>query len=126
MRQANNFFGRKMCYFSDLTIISGLDTSKVPARWQIFTEDLKDNYKIAFGCCYVNFMTKDDRDVEKFVFVYWVGEDAKIKPKMVYSSTKLTVTKKIGSFHSILQCEGKDELKWSEIIDTVSKGDLKC
>jgi len=102
---------------------NGIDTKGVHAMWHCFSEDIQ-KFPVAFGACYVHFTTeKEKRNVTKFVFVYWNGDDAGVKQKMTYSSTKLAVSKKIGTFHFQLQINGKSDLDWKDILDTVGKNE---
>jgi len=96
----------------------------VPPRWAKFTAKLK-SFPVAFGVCYVDFLSKDNREVTKLPFIYWCSDSARVNDKMIYSSTKLPTCKKIKSVSCHVQCDQDDELKYSEIVKTVSKGDCK-
>ena len=100
----------------------GIDTKGASAIWHCLAEDLALNYDIAFAACYINFDTKEGYR-SKFCFIYWVGEKAPITKKMIYSSTKQRVEKKIGGFHFKIQCDGKAELDWRDIYETVTKNE---
>jgi len=56
--------------------------------WYAFRSRLA-KHDIAYGACFVEFTSGDGRPTDKLVYVYWNTDNAKMKDKMVYSSTKV-------------------------------------
>jgi len=98
------------------------DTKGATPVWHRFAKEIQ-KYPVAFGCCYVTFLTKDNREVTKLPFIFWCTECCKVNQKMVYSSTKIPTSRKIPSINCTIQCGDSDELSFKEIVQKVSKGD---
>lgn len=94
-----------------------------PLYWKMFSDACQE-LPICYGCHYISFKTKEGISARKLVFMYWCTEDAKVNDKMVYSSSKDTLTKKVKSINIKLQGDSADELSYKEIAKQVSKGDI--
>jgi hypothetical protein len=95
-----------------------------PALWDRFSKKLMQLDQ-AFGICFVDYVTKDGRDQKKLVFVFWCSNNAKVKNKMTYSSTKMSCAKKMQTIDCQLQCDTPDDLDFKEVITKVSKNNCK-
>jgi len=95
-----------------------------PALWDRFSKELQ-KLDQAFGICFVDYLTKDNREQKKLVFVFWCSNNASVKNKMKYSSTKMSCAKKLPTIDCQLQCDTPDELNFKDVIEKVSKGNCK-
>jgi len=51
----------------------------------------------------------------------WCPENASIKKKMIYASTKDTLKKKLTGLAAEFQADCKSDMKYSEVLEKVSK-----
>lgn len=109
---------------SCVAAVGGPDKDGVPAIWSEFSREMcEDKEGIAYGCAYISYPTKDGRTTDKLIFVFWCLEDARIAPKMTYSSTKLPTSRKIKSVSETIHCADKDEISYKEVLKQVAKGE---
>lgn len=92
--------------------------------WHCFSRRIK-TYPIAFGACYVDYTSKDGRQVTKTPFIYWCSDIAKIRDKMTYSSTKIPTSRKCPTSNCTIQCGDDDEIGYAEVVKKVSRGDCR-
>lgn len=93
--------------------------SKAPAPWYRFTEQIQEN-SVRYGCCYFTYTTRDGREEEKLVFLFYCNESGSINDKMTYSSSKASLIKKVNVAQQ-LQADSKNELLYEEVVDQVRK-----
>jgi len=86
--------------------------------WCVFRSCLA-TLPIAYGSCFVDYKTKDGRDSDKLVYIIWNTDNAGVKDKMVYSSTK--VMNKFSSTPVKHQASDADDITYAEICDVVKK-----
>jgi len=86
--------------------------------WCVFRSCLA-TLPIAYGSCFVDYKTKDGRDSDKLVYIIWNTDNAGVKDKMVYSSTK--VMNKFSSTPVKHQASDTDDITYAEICDVVKK-----
>merc|ERR1712050_219024 len=68
------------------------------------------------------FVAKSGRKVEKLAFIYWCDDDnAPIKKKMVYSSTKDTIKKAFQGLNFEFQANCRGDLDYQTLADEVEK-----
>lgn len=91
-------------------------------RWEEFAKECMEK-DICYGISYINWKSKEGRDCNKLVFVFWNGDDAKTKMKMKYSSTKNCLKNAVKSISLIIQACDEEEFSYKSIVDNVSKGD---
>lgn len=95
-------------------------------RWQIFVEEnFKDDH-----CCYAVYDFKWDHldpalgsktAKSKLLFIAWTPDTAPLKAKMLAASSKDALKKKLTGYAVELQCNGKDEVEFDDILETASK-----
>jgi len=79
------------------TQYADVDTGKSTKEWYAFAKELKESKQPKFGLCYLDFKTKDGNSTSKMVFIHWSDDDtATPSKKMKFSSTKISLTKKLG------------------------------
>jgi len=86
--------------------------------WWVFRTCIA-TFPIAYGSCFVEYKTKDGRDTDKLVYVTWNPDNAAVKDKMKYSSTK--VLNKFTSTPTKHQASDTDDITYSEITAVVRK-----
>lgn len=68
----------------------------------------------------MQYPTSDGRTEMKLAFIHWCCDDANIIEKMMYSTTKADVTKKINAV-SLTQFSDEEDLIYSEISAKLKK-----
>jgi cofilin len=58
----------------------------------------------------------------KITFIAWSPDDAGIKPKMVYASSKDALKRALTGLAHELQANDTDDIEWDTLVKTVSKG----
>jgi len=104
---------------------SGINLKGATPIWYCFAKRIR-TYPIAFGVCYVDYTSKDGRQVTKLPFIYWCNDnDASIGDKMTYSSTKIPTSRKLPTTNCTIQCGDDDEIEFSEVVQKVSRADCR-
>merc|ERR1719348_1003105 len=85
-------------------------------KWCVFRSALAA-FPIAYGSCFVEFLSKDNRETDKLIYVTWNPDTAPIKDKMKYSSTK--VLNKFSSTPTKHQASDPDDISYTEILGVV-------
>jgi len=86
------------------------------AGWYCFRTHLA-KYDIAYGAAFVEYKSADGRATDKLVYVMWNTDDAKMKQKMVYSSTKVLNKFKTGVVKH--QASDSSDTTYNEILARV-------
>eukprot|EP01087_Luapelamoeba_hula_P001671 TRINITY_DN11402_c0_g1_i1.p1 TRINITY_DN11402_c0_g1~~TRINITY_DN11402_c0_g1_i1.p1 ORF type:complete len:138 (-),score=30.77 TRINITY_DN11402_c0_g1_i1:6-419(-) len=103
----------------DLTQVVLDKTSVSPsATWEDFTSDLP-RHDCRYGVFDFEY-EKDGGRRNKIVFVVWCPETSKIKAKMLYTSTKESLKKKLVGIGSELQATDSSEIARSEVTARVA------
>eukprot|EP00931_Biecheleriopsis_adriatica_P076431 TRINITY_DN50144_c0_g1_i1.p1 TRINITY_DN50144_c0_g1~~TRINITY_DN50144_c0_g1_i1.p1 ORF type:complete len:134 (+),score=48.20 TRINITY_DN50144_c0_g1_i1:84-485(+) len=68
-----------------------------------------------FAVVDVKYTTEDGREQEKLAFIAWSPDTCGVKPKMLYSSSKDAISKKLTGIHKQLQINDKDDLAYDEV-----------
>merc|ERR1719231_224526 len=66
-----------------------------------------------------NYSTDDGRPQDKLLFIAWSPDDCGVKPKMLYSSSKDAIAKKLTGIAKNLQINDSGDLAESEILKEV-------
>jgi len=83
--------------------------------WYAFRKNLTA-HDIAYGAAYIHYTSSDGRpNSNKLVFVTWNTDSAKMKEKMVYSSTKVFSKMQSGTINH--QASDEDDISYLEIVD---------
>jgi len=105
--------------FNDQTVKLDKDTKNSETdAWCVFRSTIA-TLPIAYGSCFVDFKTKDGRDSDKLVYIIYNTDNAGVKDKMVYSSTK--VMNKFSSTPLKHQAADTDDITYKEIVEVVRK-----
>jgi len=106
----------------DLRQIRVLKTAPPSANYDSFVEDLKeaeDQRECRYGVFDAAFTLSDGQNRSKLVFFLWSPENATIKQKMVYTSSKDALRKAcVGVAKEIQACDYGD-LAWSNILEVL-------
>lgn len=111
----------------DLTQIKVLKTAPPSANYDDFVEDLKDaesKQQCRYGVYDTEYELKDGQKRNKLVFVLWSPECAKIKQKMVYTSSKDALKKALVGVGKDLQACDHDDLSYSSILELCLRSEV--
>lgn len=101
------------------------DTGKSTKVWYAFAEELKASKDPKIGICYLDFNKKDGAATDKLVFVYWMPETSKPKLRMIYSSTKESLKKKLNTSFAEVQKTDPEDIDYVEIVKDITKGNCQ-
>ena len=95
------------------------------ATWQQFLDTLTSNPKDgAYGIFDFKATTKDDRKLEKIIFVAWAPDSGlPVKQKMMYASAREPFKQQLGSgLAYVIQASDLSDLSEDKVTDMVIKG----
>jgi len=69
------------------------------------------------------YTTSNGQHRNKLVFILWAPEDAKLKQKMVYTSSKDAIKKKVDGIAKEIQATDNDEISWEHILEICQSTD---
>jgi cofilin len=90
------------------------------ASWEEFVGELEKaraNGECRYGIFDFTFEKEGAGSLVKLVFFLWCPDDAKLKQKMVYSSTKQSVTKVLQGINKIIEAHESSDLDKNNIIE---------
>jgi len=87
-------------------------------KWLVFRACLS-TFSIAVGSCFVDYKSKDGRDTDKLIYVTWNPDNANVKDKMKYSSTK--IHNKFPSSPTKHQAADTDDITFAEVAAVLRK-----
>ncbi|CAE6458281.1 unnamed protein product [Rhizoctonia solani] len=89
-------------------------------NYDSFTKDLPETeprwavYDVEFE--------KDGGKRNKLTFISWSPDDAKIKQKMVYASSRDALRRSLDGIAAEIQATSSDEVAWESVLDKASRG----
>jgi len=69
------------------------------------------------------YTTTNGQQRNKLVFFLWAPEDAKLKQKMVYTSSKDAIKKKVEGIAKEIQATDNDEISWDRVLEVCMSTD---
>eukprot|EP00441_Pelagodinium_beii_P034187 CAMPEP_0197649914 /NCGR_PEP_ID=MMETSP1338-20131121/30251_1 /TAXON_ID=43686 ORGANISM="Pelagodinium beii, Strain RCC1491" /NCGR_SAMPLE_ID=MMETSP1338 /ASSEMBLY_ACC=CAM_ASM_000754 /LENGTH=134 /DNA_ID=CAMNT_0043224219 /DNA_START=72 /DNA_END=476 /DNA_ORIENTATION=- len=66
-----------------------------------------------------SYSTDDGRPQDKLLFIAWSPDNCGVKPKMLYSSSKDAISKKLTGIHKAMQINDSADLAHEEILKSV-------
>eukprot|EP01136_Pigoraptor_vietnamica_P008316 Opistho-1_new@43474 len=94
----------------------------IEASYDDFIKDIpKDDCRYAVFD--FDFTTKEGGKRNKLTFFVWAPNTAKIKPKMLYASSKDAIRKKLVGIATEIQATDASEIDFEEVLDKVSSRD---
>jgi len=57
----------------------------------------------------------------KIAFITWIPNDASIRPKMLYSTSKEALKRSLNGFHADIQAMDEEDLEWENVLKRVKK-----
>ncbi|KAK2192466.1 hypothetical protein NP493_31g06019 [Ridgeia piscesae] len=124
--------GRKYRYVvyrltDDLKEITVESTAGVEASYDDFVDQFKaaeSSGQCRYGVFDAEYQTKDGNTKNKLVFFMWSPDGAKIKQKMVYSSSKDALKRALGEgIGKEVQANDHGDLDWSNVKEIISRMD---
>lgn len=111
----------------DLKEINVESTAGIDASYDDFVERFKEaegNGQCRYGVFDAEYKTKDGNTKNKLVFFMWSPDGAKIKQKMVYSSSKDALKRALGEgIGKEVQANDHGDLDWSNVKEIISRTD---
>ncbi|TIB42517.1 hypothetical protein E3P86_00352 [Wallemia ichthyophaga] len=86
-----------------------------------FLNDLPEN-EPRWAVYDFQFTKGDEGTRNKILFYAWAPDTAKVKPKMMYASSKDALRSKLNGIHFDIQCTDSTECAFDTVMDKVSKG----
>jgi len=109
----------------DLKRIEVLKTADPSATYDDFLEDMKEAERLEqcrFAIFDAEYKTKDGQPRNKIIFIMWSPEKAKIKQRMVYSSSKDALKKALGEgIGKEVQANDHGDLDWGNIMEIITR-----
>jgi hypothetical protein len=96
------------------------------ASYDEFLNDMKrarDNGECRYAVYDAEYLTDNGQQRNKLVFILWSPEDAKLKQKMVYTSSKDAIKKKVDGIAKEIQATDNDEISWEHILEVCKSTD---
>jgi cofilin len=84
------------------------------ASFEDFTAKLPDN-ECRYAVLDVKITTKSGAETNKLIFVAWSDDNASIKPKMLYASSKDAIKKSLTGINEEYQATDRSDLDYEEI-----------
>jgi len=110
----------------DLKEIEVVKKAAKDASYESFVEDMhlaREDKECRYAVYDAEFNLKDGQQRSKLLFFLWSPDGAKIKQKMVYTSSKTALSKKLVGVHKEIQATDDDELAWDTILEALLKAE---
>lgn len=104
----------------DLRQIDVLKTAPITATFDEFVADLKEaeeQHECRYAVFDAEFNLNDGQKRTKLVFFLWSPETAKIKQKMVYTSSKDYLKRKLVGIAKEVQANDDSDLSWGNVLE---------
>lgn len=111
----------------DLTHIRVLKTAPLDASYDNFVEDFKeaeDQRQCRYGIFDAEYQLSDGQQRTKLVFFLWSPENATIKQKMVYTTSKDALKKCLRGIGTEVQANDYGDLAWTNVLDKLLRGEV--
>lgn len=115
-----------MCYpryapFSQIVIEQEGEKDKTYADFEAAMRCFSDPPMPRYAVCDVDYKTPDGRPQDKLVFISWSPDDAPVRQRMVYASTKAAMTKCLDGVNKCLQCVEMADLEKEEVVKNIMR-----
>jgi len=111
----------------DLKEIRVLKTAQPSATYEDFVEDLKEaelQRQCRYGIYDAVYKLKDGQNRTKLVFFLWSPEDATVKQKMVYTSSKDALKRALVGIGKEIQATDQAELAWDVVMEVLLRTEV--
>lgn len=111
----------------DLTQIRVLKTAPPAAVYDDFVEDLKEAETLRqcrYGIFDAQYQLSDGQQRSKLVFFLWSPEDATVKQKMLYTSSKDALKKSLRGIGKEIQACDYGDLAWSSVMEVLLRTEV--
>lgn len=96
------------------------------ASYDEFLKDMaaaRSNGECRYAVYDAEYTTLNNQQRNKLVFFLWAPEDAKLKQKMVYTSSKDAIKKKVEGIAKEIQATDSDEISWEHVLEVCQSTD---
>lgn len=104
----------------DKTNDNDINAKDMIEKYNSFVSDITFSGEPRFGVIDFSYITTDNRQNNKLVFVMYNPDSAKVKLKMLYASTKESLTKQLIGIAQNIQATNLDELSYNHIIQKLN------
>lgn len=104
----------------DLKKIIVLKKGPLESNYDDFVSDMEDaanERQCRYAVYDAKYALKNGQAREKLVFYVWCPENATVKQKMLYTSSKDTIKKSLVGVNKEVQCTDSAELSWENTLD---------
>jgi len=111
----------------DLKQIRVLKVAPLSTTFDNFVEDLKeaeDKRECRYGVYDAEYKLKDGQNRTKLVFFLWSPENATIKQKMVYTSSKDAIKKALVGIGKEIQACDYGDLAWESVLEVLLRTEV--
>lgn len=111
----------------DLREIQVLKMAPTTATYTDFLEDMTEaeqKKECRYAVFDADYVLKDGQQRSKLVFFLWSPEGAKIKQKMVYTSSKDNLKKKLVGIAKEVQACDQDDLSWDSVKEVLLRSEV--
>jgi len=111
----------------DLKQIRVLKTSPPSTTFDDFVNDLKeaeDKRECRYGVYDAEYKLKDGQNRTKLVFFLWSPENATVKQKMVYTSSKDAIKKALVGIGKEIQACDYGDLAWESVLEVLLRTEV--
>lgn len=111
----------------DLTQIRVLKTAPPAAVYDDFVEDLIEAERLKqcrYGIFDAQYQLSDGQQRSKLVFFLWSPDDATVKQKMLYTSSKDALKKSLRGIGKEVQANDHGDLAWSSVMEILLRTEV--
>ncbi|KAJ2902364.1 cofilin [Zalerion maritima] len=91
--------------------------------WEVFSGKLRDAGGPRYAVYDVEYsLSSGEGTRNKITFIAWSPDDAGIRPKMLYASSKDALKSSLNGIGAEIQANDEDDIEWSSVVGKVSKG----
>jgi len=111
----------------DLKEIRVLKTAAPTSTYDDYLEDMKEaeeKRQCRYGIYDAVYKLKDGQNRSKLVFFLWSPEDATVKQKMVYTSSKDAIKRALVGIGKEVQATDQGELAWENVMEVLLRNDV--
>lgn len=111
----------------DLHQIRVLKTAAPSSSYDGFVEEFKEaeqNRQCRYGVYDAEYKLKDGQTRQKLVFFLWSPENATVKQKMIYTSSKDYLRKALVGIGKEVQANDHGDLEWSNVLEVLLRTEV--
>jgi len=111
------------------TTISLLKTSLTGSTYDDFVDDMKEAQRqgeCRYAVLHLKYTTSSGENKRKLVLLSWAPVNAKVKPKMAYSSSFASIKNALPGIHKYYQATDEEEISLEVVIKVLAAMDARA